>query len=156
MNPPARLLAGLPQRGQEEPTSLVRDKCGLPVIPATHRVVNRAGILDSLAARHGATVAESGNQSTEKSVFCGLTPLPGNQSTEKSVFCGLTPLPRAEAADRFVPDVGGSLTAFHPGQIHHLALAERADSAYLGALVDPYWQDRDKATRWALWTAPGP
>jgi hypothetical protein len=65
-------------------------------------------------------------------------------------------LARAEAADRFVPDVGGSLTAFHPGQIHHLALAERADSAYLGALVDPYWQDRDKATRWALWTAPGP
>jgi hypothetical protein len=65
-------------------------------------------------------------------------------------------LPRAEAADRFVPDAGGSLTAFHPGQVHRMALAATLDAAYMGALVDPYWQKRDKTTRWALWTAPGP
>ncbi len=60
--------------------------------------------------------------------------------------------PRAEAADRQVTEVGGNLTRFEPGQLHHMALETPLEDFYLGAVVDKYFGKRGGAAYWAAWT----
>ncbi len=58
--------------------------------------------------------------------------------------------PRAQAADKFVKDVGGNLPAFQGGQIHRLALEASMDT-YMGGIIDKYFGQ--KGTRYqAVWT----
>jgi hypothetical protein len=60
--------------------------------------------------------------------------------------------PRSEAADSRVPDVGGDLKAFRPGQVHRMALEESIDDQYMGGIVDKYFGKQTDTIYWAVWT----
>jgi hypothetical protein len=62
--------------------------------------------------------------------------------------------PRAEAADRKVKDVGGTLRRFREGERHRMALEPGMDEHYLGGIVDKYFGKRDGDVFWAVWTNP--
>lgn len=58
---------------------------------------------------------------------------------------------RTEAADKFVKDVGGTLTTLTPGDTHQLALSP-LDDAYMGALVNVFDAEKPEIIYFALWT----
>jgi hypothetical protein len=60
--------------------------------------------------------------------------------------------PRADAADRQVKDVGGTLREFEAGGLHRMALEAPMDGFYLGAIVDKYFGKRHGDAYWAIWT----
>ena len=62
--------------------------------------------------------------------------------------------PRAEAADKKVNDIGGSLREFRAGELHRMALETPMDEHYLGGIVDKYFGKRDGPAFWAVWTNP--
>ncbi len=47
--------------------------------------------------------------------------------------------PRAEAADKKVKDIGGTLRRFSAGALHRMALETPMDDHYLGGIVDKYF-----------------
>lgn len=62
--------------------------------------------------------------------------------------------PRAQAADKKVKDIGGSLNAFRAGDLHRMALETPIDEHYIGGIVDKYFGRHEGAAFWAVWTSP--
>lgn len=62
--------------------------------------------------------------------------------------------PRAEAADRKVKDIGGTLREFRAGEAHRMALETPMDEHYLGGIVDKYFGKHGGPAYWAVWTNP--
>lgn len=60
--------------------------------------------------------------------------------------------PRSEAADARVPDVGGSVKRFHPGDVHRMALEVPIDDYYMGGIINRYFEEYSGPVYWALWT----
>lgn len=60
--------------------------------------------------------------------------------------------PRSEAADQRVPDIGGNLTSFRPGQIHRMALEVPIDDYFMGGIINKYFGKFDGPIYWAVWT----
>ena len=60
--------------------------------------------------------------------------------------------PRAEAADRKVKDIGGTLRRFSAGVLHRMALETPMDDHYLGGIVDKYFGKHTGTAFWAVWT----
>jgi hypothetical protein len=62
--------------------------------------------------------------------------------------------PRAEAADNRVPDIGGELKKFEPGQVHRMALEVPIDDYFMGGIVNKYFGQETGDLYWAVWTNP--
>jgi hypothetical protein len=60
--------------------------------------------------------------------------------------------PRSEAADRFVPDVGGNLKSFRAGQVHRMALEGSMLDHYMGGILNKYFGQHPDPIYWAVWT----
>lgn len=60
--------------------------------------------------------------------------------------------PRAEAADKRVKVLGGTLRQFRAGAVHRLALEPSIDEQYMGGIVDKYFGQHTTPAYWALWT----
>ncbi len=60
--------------------------------------------------------------------------------------------PRAQAADKRVPGVGGTLEKFTAGDTHRLTLLPHLDEQYIGALSDRYFEQHQGDAWWALRT----
>jgi hypothetical protein len=60
--------------------------------------------------------------------------------------------PRAEAADKRVKVLGGTLRRFSAGDVHRMALEVPMDELYLGGIVDKYFGKHEGPTYWAVWT----
>jgi hypothetical protein len=60
--------------------------------------------------------------------------------------------PRAEAADKKVKDIGGTVREFKPGALHRMALETPMDDHYLGGIVDRYFGKHEGPSYWAVWT----
>jgi len=60
--------------------------------------------------------------------------------------------PRAEAADRRVPGIGGSVKVFQAGDVHRMALEASIDDHYMGGIVNKYFGQDAGPIYWALWT----
>jgi hypothetical protein len=60
--------------------------------------------------------------------------------------------PRADAADKKVKDIGGTLREFRAGEAHRMALETPMDEHYLGGIVDKYFSKHDGPAFWAVWT----
>jgi hypothetical protein len=60
--------------------------------------------------------------------------------------------PRSEAADRRVPDVGGNLKSFRPGQLHRMALDDSMFHQFTGGILNLYREDAAEGIYWAVWT----
>ena len=63
--------------------------------------------------------------------------------------------PRAEAADKRVKDLGGSLRTFRAGDLHRMALEAPLDDHFMGGIVDKYFGKREGPAYWAVWTNDG-
>jgi hypothetical protein len=59
---------------------------------------------------------------------------------------------RADAADKKVKDVGGTLREFRAGERHRMALEADIEEHYLGGIVDKYFGQHEADTFWAVWT----
>lgn len=59
---------------------------------------------------------------------------------------------RADAADKKVKDIGGTLREFHAGELHRMALEADIEEHYLGGIVDKYFGQHEANTFWAVWT----
>jgi len=62
--------------------------------------------------------------------------------------------PRAEAANKRVKDIGGTLRIFRAGALHRMALETPMDDHYLGGIVDKYFGKHSGPAFWAVWTNP--
>ena len=62
---------------------------------------------------------------------------------------------RAEAADKRVKGIGGSLKQFRAGDTHHLALEVPIDDHFMGGIVNKYFGQETGPLYWAVWTNPG-
>ncbi len=60
--------------------------------------------------------------------------------------------PRSKAADRRVPEVGGNLNSFQPGQVHHMALEASMLDQFKGGILNKYYQEDTDPIYWAVWT----
>ena len=60
--------------------------------------------------------------------------------------------PRSEAADKRVPNIGGTLRQFRAGQLHRMALETPMDDQYMGGVVDKYFGQHSGPVYWAVWT----
>jgi hypothetical protein len=60
--------------------------------------------------------------------------------------------PRAEAADRRVKDVGGTLKSFREGQVHHMALEGSMLEHFTGGILNKYSEEDTDPIYWAVWT----
>lgn len=60
--------------------------------------------------------------------------------------------PRAEAADKRVKTIGGTLRQFRPGRLHRMALEKSIDDHFMGGIVDKYFGRHTGPVYWALWT----
>lgn len=60
--------------------------------------------------------------------------------------------PRAEAADRHVKDIGGTVRQFRAGRLHRMALEPSMDDVFMGGVVDKYFGRHEGAVFWAVWT----
>ena len=60
--------------------------------------------------------------------------------------------PRAEAADKRVKDIGGTLRIFRADALHRMALETPMDDHYLGGIVDKYFGKHQGPSFWAVWT----
>ena len=71
----------------------------------------------------------------------------------EEIFVGhYNPLkPRATAEDKYSGKVGGNVTGFQVGDVHHMALEARLDEVYMGGIIDKHI--KEKGTRYrAIWT----
>ncbi len=62
--------------------------------------------------------------------------------------------PRAEAADKRVPGIGGSLKQFRAGDTHRMALEVPIDDHFMGGIVNKYFGQETGPLYWAVWTNP--
>ena len=60
--------------------------------------------------------------------------------------------PRAEASDRHVKDIGGTVRQFRAGRLHRMALEPSMDDCFMGGVVDKYFGRHEGAVLWAVWT----
>jgi hypothetical protein len=60
--------------------------------------------------------------------------------------------PRSEAADRRVPDVGGTLKVFRTGQVHRMALDKSMLDQFTGGIRNMYSEEDTDPIYWAVWT----
>lgn len=60
--------------------------------------------------------------------------------------------PRGEAADKRVPDIGGSVKRFQAGDTHRLALEAPLDNYFMGGIVNKYFGQDTGDLYWAVWT----
>ena len=78
----------------------------------------------------------------------------GGFEPDETIYIGhYNPLkPRKDAADARVPEVGGNLKAFHPGDTHRMALETSIDDHYMGGIINRYFEEYDGPIHWAVWT----
>jgi len=62
--------------------------------------------------------------------------------------------PRAEAADKRVKGIGGTLRQFRAGETHRLALETPIDDFFMGGIVNKYFGQETGPLYWAVWTNP--
>ncbi len=60
--------------------------------------------------------------------------------------------PRSEVADKRVPDVGGNLKSFRPGQVHRMALEGSMLDSFKGGILNLYSEEDTDPIYWAVWT----
>jgi hypothetical protein len=60
--------------------------------------------------------------------------------------------PRAEAADKRVKGLGGTLKQFRAGDTHRLALDVPMDDQFMGGIVNKYFGQETGPLYWAVWT----
>lgn len=60
--------------------------------------------------------------------------------------------PRAEAGDKRVKNIGGTVKQFRAGQLHRLALEMPMDDHFMGGVVDKYFGKHSGPAYWAVWT----
>jgi hypothetical protein len=60
--------------------------------------------------------------------------------------------PRAEAADRHVTDIGGSVRQFQSGHVHRMALDVPIDDFYMGGIINKYFGQETGPIYFARWT----
>jgi hypothetical protein len=60
--------------------------------------------------------------------------------------------PRAEAADKRVKDIGGSVRQFQAGRMHRLALEVPIEDHFMGGIVNKYFGRTTNVIYWAVWT----
>jgi hypothetical protein len=60
--------------------------------------------------------------------------------------------PRAEAADKRVQGIGGSLRQFRAGDTHRMALEVPIDDHFMGGIVNKYFGQETGPLHWAVWT----
>jgi hypothetical protein len=60
--------------------------------------------------------------------------------------------PRAEAADKRVPQIGGSVRQFQAGQTHRMALEVPIEDYFMGGIVNKYFGKTTNTIYWAVWT----
>ncbi len=60
--------------------------------------------------------------------------------------------PRAEAADKRVPGIGGTLTQFRAGDTHRMALEVPIDDHFMGGIVNKYFGQLTNTIHWAVWS----
>ncbi|MCX5769155.1 MAG: hypothetical protein NTZ09_02600 [Candidatus Hydrogenedentes bacterium] len=59
---------------------------------------------------------------------------------------------RSSAADARVPDIGGNVTRFRPGDVHRIALEAPIDDYYMGGIINRYFDEYKGVIYWAVWT----
>jgi hypothetical protein len=59
--------------------------------------------------------------------------------------------PRSEAADKYVPEIGGNLKEFRAGQVHRMAL-EGSFEQFRGGILNEYDGEDTDPIYWAVWT----
>jgi hypothetical protein len=62
--------------------------------------------------------------------------------------------PRAEAADKRVKGIGGSVKQFRAGDTHRMALEVPIDDHFMGGIVNKYFGKETGPLYWAVWTNP--
>jgi hypothetical protein len=60
--------------------------------------------------------------------------------------------PRAEAADKRVKGIGGTLRQFRAGYTHRMALEVPIDDHFMGGIVNKYFGKETGPLYWAVWT----
>lgn len=60
--------------------------------------------------------------------------------------------PRAEAADKRVPAIGGTVQQFRAGDTHRLALEVPIEDHFMGGIVNKYFGQTTNVFYWAEWT----
>jgi hypothetical protein len=60
--------------------------------------------------------------------------------------------PRAEAVDKRVKSIGGSVVQFRAGAIHRMALEVPIDDHFMGGIVNKYFGKDTGPLYWAVWT----
>jgi hypothetical protein len=60
--------------------------------------------------------------------------------------------PRAEAADKRVKGIGGSLKQFRAGDTHRMALEVPIDDHFMGGIVNKYFGQETGPLHWAVWS----
>jgi hypothetical protein len=60
--------------------------------------------------------------------------------------------PRSQAADRWVPEVGGNLRSFRAGQVHRMALEASMVEHFSGGILNKYSGEDTDPIYWAVWT----
>jgi hypothetical protein len=60
--------------------------------------------------------------------------------------------PRAEAADKKVKNIGGTLGQFRSGDSHRMALEVPIDDHFVGGIVNKYFGKETGPLYWAVWT----
>ena len=59
---------------------------------------------------------------------------------------------RAAAADARVPDIGGNVKRFKPGDAHRMAIEAPIDDYYMGGIINRYFDEYKGVIYWAVWT----
>jgi hypothetical protein len=59
---------------------------------------------------------------------------------------------RDKAADKYVPEIGGTLREFRAGDTHRLALELPIDDHFMGGIVNKYFGQDTGVLYWAVWT----
>jgi hypothetical protein len=59
---------------------------------------------------------------------------------------------RAEAADRRVPSLGGTVQQFRAGAVHRMALEVPIEDHFMGGIVNKYFGQTTNVLYWAVWT----
>jgi len=59
---------------------------------------------------------------------------------------------RAEAADKRVKGLGGTLKQFRAGDTHRMALDVPIDDHFMGGIVNKYFGQETGPLYWAVWT----
>ena len=60
--------------------------------------------------------------------------------------------PRREAADKRARNIGGNLSEFEAGQLHHMALELPIEDFFMGGIVNKYFGKTSAPLYWAVWT----